>query len=347
LDPIPHSNPTLGKKEIQAVSEVIASGYIAQGEAVSRFEQAVARQFGIRGAAACSSGTAALHLTFLAMELGAGDEVIFPSYVCSALLNAVHYVKATPVLAEVDPRTCNMDADDVEKRLSEKTKAIVVPHLFGMPADLNALTSFGIPVIEDCAQAVGSRFKGKMAGTFGDAAVLSFYATKVITSGEGGMVISNSQDLLNRVRDLREYDRKKGWAIRYNYKMTDMQAAMGLCQLEQLPDFIRKRKQIASDYDAAFEKFPVDLPLKEEGHIYYRYVIGLRDDARPKIDALKKREIGCAMPVYMPIHHYLKLKGYPVTEKIWRESLSIPIYPSLKDEEILRVAHEVSNLLGP
>ena len=272
--------------------------------------------------------------------------MIFPSYVCSALLNAVRYVKATPVLAEADPRTHNIDPVDVKKRLSSTTKAIVVPHLFGLPADLAELTSFGIPVIEDCAQAVGARYNGRKVGAFGHAAILSFYATKVMTTGEGGMVVSNNRDLLDRIRDLREYDQKKSSAVRYNYKMTDMQAAMGLCQLEQLPNFIRRRKKIAQEYYSAFEKLPVELPLRDEGHIYYRYIIGLKEDVKPKIDALEGKGIMCAMPVYMPIHRYLKQGGYPVTEKIWKGSLSIPIYPSLKDEEISRVTHEVSNLLG-
>ncbi len=346
MDLILHSKPTLGNKEIEAVSEVIASGHIAQGQTVSLFEQSVAQEIGVKGAVACSSGTAALHLTLLAMDIGAGDEVIFPSYVCSALLNAVQYVKATPVLAEVDPRTHNIDPGDVKKRLSSATKAIVVPHLFGLPADLNELTSFGIPVIEDCAQVVGARYKGRKAGAFGHAAILSFYATKVMTTGEGGMVVSNSQDLLDRIRDLRSYDQKEGHGVRYNYKLTDMQAAMGLCQLEQLPNFIRRRKKIARDYYTAFEKFPVALPLRGEGHIYYRYIIGLKENVKLKIDALEGKGIMCAMPVYMPIHRYLKLNGYPVTEKIWKGSLSIPIYPSLKEEEISRVTREVSKVLG-
>lgn len=346
LDLIPHSKPTLGNKETRVVSEVIASGHIAQGQIVSLFEQSVAQEIGVKGAVACSSGTAGLHLVLLAMDIGAGDEVIFPSYVCSALLNAVRYVKATPVLAEADPRTHNIDPGDVKKRLSGNTKAIIVPHLFGLPADLSALTSFGVPVIEDCAQAVGARYKGGKVGAFGHAAILSFYATKVMTTGEGGMVVSNSRDLLGRVRDLREYDRKKSLTVRYNYKMTDMQAAMGLCQLEQLPKFIRIRKKIARDYYTAFEKFPVDLPLRDKGHIYYRYIIGMREDVKPKIDALEGKGIMCAMPVYMPIHRYLKQSGYPVTEKIWKGSLSIPIYPSLKEEDLRRIVYEVSDLLG-
>ena len=346
MDLIPHSKPTLGDKEIQAVSEVIASGHIAQGEKVLLFEQSVAGEIGTSGAVACSSGTAALHLTLLAMEIGPGDEVVLPSYVCSALLNAVRYVKATPVLAEVDPHTYNINPGDVEKRLSRATKAIIVPHLFGLPADLNALLSFGVPLIEDCAQTVGAEYVGGGVGGIGHAAVLSFFATKVITTGEGGMVISDNLDLLDRIRDLREYDHKKDTVVRYNYKMTDMEASIGICQLEQLPDFIRRRRRIAREYYMAFEQFPVQLPVRNEEHIYYRYIIGLGEDARPKIDALEDRGIMCARPVYMPIHRYLELRDYPVTEKIWRQSISIPIYPALKGEEIRRVTDEISELLG-
>ena len=160
------------------------------------------------------------------------------------------------------------------------------------------------------------------------------------------MVMSNSQDLLDRIRDLRTYDQKKGYDVRYNYKMTDMGAAMGLCQLEQLPDFIRKRKKIAGHYYQTFDRFPVDLPPRDEGHTYYRFVIKLKEDAKPIIHALESRGIACALPVYLPIHRYLEWKGYPMTEEIWKKSLSIPIYPTLKEEEIRRTVHEVSEILG-
>ncbi len=342
---IPHSRPTLGQSEIQSISEVIASGQIAQGEMVERFEQAVAKQTGTKGAVAVSSGTAALHLTLIAMELGPGDEVIMPSYVCSALLNAAGYVRATPVLAEIEPKTFNIDPEDVKRRLSRKTKAIIVPHLFGLSADLDPIMALDVPIIEDCAQSMGSTYRGKMVGSFGHATIFSFYSTKVITTGEGGMVLSDSQDLLERIRDLREYDKKNRMSVHYNYKMTDIQAVMGLVQLDQLQVFIQKRRSIAQRYQKAFETLTAQLPPDDEGHIYYRYVIGLKDDAGPKIQALAKEGIQCARPVYVPLHRYLKMEGYKKTEAAWRHSLSIPIYPALSDGDVKRISEPVADAI--
>lgn len=345
LDVIPHSRPTLGKTETEPVSRVILSGHIAQGRAVSDFEHSVARVIGTREAVACSSGTAALHLTLLAMKIGAGDEVVFPSYVCSAVLHAVRYVGADPVLAEADPVTCNIDPQDVRKRLTPRTRAIIVPHLFGLAADLKPIISLGVPVIEDCAQALGADYHGRKAGSLGHAAIFSFYATKVITTGEGGMVLSDSRELLNRVRDAREYDQKKDPGLRYNYKMTDMQAAMGLVQMKQLPSFIEKRRSIAKRYDAAFNKLRIGLPPEDQGHIYYRYVMRLRGDVASVIEDLGRKGIRSARPVHMPLHRYLRTEGYPLTERIWNESLSIPIYPSLTGSEVARIMGSVTDVL--
>ena len=335
----------MGHEEIVFISRTIDSGQIAQGKMVSDFERAMSEYVGTQGAVACSSGTSALHLILLAMEITSGDEVIFPSYVCSALLNAVRYVGATPVLAEIDPITWNIDPEDVKKRVSHRTRAIIAPHLFGLAADVNSMISLGIPVIEDCAQAVGTTTDGKKVGSLGFAAMFSFYATKVITTGEGGMVLSNSQDLLARIRDLREYDRKGEPNVRYNYKMTDIQASMGLAQLDRLEGFIRRRKSIAERYTSAFDSLSFQLPAKDDGHIYYRYVIRLEEDSEPYISALAKRGIGCDRPVYMPIHHYLKKGGYNRTEQIWKKSLSIPIYPSLTDDDVHRIIESVVEVL--
>lgn len=343
---IPHSKPTLGHEEIQFISQTIDSGHIAQGKIVSSFERAMAKNVGTKGAVACSSGTSALHLTLLAMEITSGDEVIFPSYVCSALLNAVQYVGATPVLAEIDPNTWNIDPEDVKKRLSHRTRAVIVPHLFGLAADLKPLISLGVPVIEDCAQAVGATYKGKKVGSMGFAAVFSFYATKVITTGEGGMVLSNSEDVLNRIRDLREYDQKSTYRVGYNYKMTDMQASMGLAQLDRLQGFIRKRRTIAQKYYSGFNSLPFQLPVRDDGHIYYRYVIRLEENSEPHISAMAKKGIECARPVYMPLHRYLKIEGYNRTERIWKKSLSIPIYPSLTENDFNRIIDSVVEVLG-
>ena len=333
-DIIPHSRPTLGAEEARAAARVIESGQIAQGEVVGKFEHALSRMIGVKHAAATSSGTAALHLTLLAMNIGPGDEVIIPSYVCTALLNAVNYVGAKPVLADIDPKTLNIDPEDVKRRLNEQTKALIVPHLFGLAANLKALTRLNIPIIEDCAQAIGSICKDFPLGSIGHAAIFSFYATKIITTGEGGMVVSNSTDLIDRIKDLREYDNRDDFKKRFNYKMTDLVAAIGLCQLKRLPDFIRKRRSVARKYDLAFQNLDIRLPVNDPDHIYFRYVVNLNTHLDRWIKALFKKSVICARPIYKPIHRYLNLQGYPNSQRAWETSISIPIYPTLADKEI-------------
>jgi perosamine synthetase len=333
----------LGQAEIEPVAGVIASSQIAQGQVVHEFEHAFAQKMNAKYAVSTNSGTAALHLVLLAMGIGKQDEVVIPSYVCTALLNAVKYVGATPVLAEIDPENYNLDPDDVKRRLTKRTKVVIVPHLFGLAADMEGLLALNVPIIEDCAQAIGSTYRQKCVGTFGEAAIFSFYATKVMTTAEGGMVVSGSKDFMDRVRDLREYDNKDKYKIRYNYKMTDIHAAIGLVQLSRIERFIQRRRAIAGSYDQAFEYLDLQLPLREQGHIYFRYVLSLGTDAGPWIRKLKRKGIGCARPVYRPLHQYLGLKGFGRTEKAWKESLSIPIYPSLTEENVDRVIKGLIN----
>lgn len=334
---IPHSRPTLGDDEAQAVAAVLRSGHIAEGKAVARFEEAFTKKMGVQQAVAVSSGTAALHLTLLAMGVGRDDEVIIPSYVCAALLHAVAYVGAKPVLAEIDPQTYNIDPGDVQKRITSHTKAVIVPHMFGLTADLDRLLNLDVPIIEDCAQAIGGAYRNKPLGTFGEAAIFSFYATKMIATGEGGMVIAKSPDVLDRIRDLKTYDEKKADRMRYNYKMTDIQAALGEVQLGRLKDFISRRQNIAQHYRRSFQSFSVKLPADRDEHIYYRFAIGLDTDCRPLIQRLVQQGIGCARPVFLPIHRHLNLNGYPITDQAWKTTLSIPIYPLLEDEAMDQV----------
>jgi perosamine synthetase len=338
---IPHSKPTLGPEEIKAASEVISSGYVAEGAAVQKFEQSFADYLNIRHAVATNSGTSALHLVLLALDVGPGDEVIIPSYVCCALLNAVNYTGATPILADICPDTYNIDAADVKKCLSNRTRAIIIPHLFGLAADLDSLLALGVPLIEDCAQAVGSEYAQCPVGTFGVAAIFSFYATKVITTGEGGMVVSSSQDIADKIRDLKTYDQKDGYKIRFNYKMTDIQAALGLAQLESLETFIRRRRAIAKHYTGSFKALGLNFPPDDSGHIFFRYVLGLKTNSSSWIQALARQGIGCDRPVFMPLHRQMKRKGCPASEKAWNNSLSIPIYPSLTDGEVTKVIDAV------
>jgi len=339
---IPHSRPTVGPAEAKAVSEVIGSGYIAEGDTVKQFESAFAKFLGLEYTASTNSGTSSLHLTLLAMGIGPGDEVIIPSYVCSALLNAVNYTGASPILADIDPHTYNLDVVDVQKLINNHTKAIIVPHLFGLAANLDAIHRLGIPIIEDCAQSIGAGCQARPVGTIGDAAIYSFYATKVISTGEGGMVATQSRALAEEIRDLKKYDQRAAYKVRFNYKMTDIQAALGIVQLKALESFIRRRRDIAERYRRAFDSFGLGLPPTDAGHIYFRYVLGLPMDAGPWIRELAGRGIACARPIHIPLHQYLKLSGYQTTEKAWKQSLSIPIYPTLTDDEINKVIDSVT-----
>jgi len=341
-DVIPHSRPTLGPDEAKAVSEVIESGYIAEGEQVKNFERAFANFLGSEYAMSTNSGTSALHLTLLAMGIGPGDEVIIPSYVCSALLNAVNYTGATAILADIDPDTYNLDVTDIRRRIKTQTKAIIVPHLFGLAADMKSLLGLDVPIVEDCAQSIGATDHQRPVGLLGAAGIFSFYATKVITTGEGGLVVTDSRDIAERIRDLKAYDKRRDDRIRFNYKMNDIQAALGIVQLKQLGSIIRRRREIAQRYNRAFKSFHLKRPPTDTGHIYFRYVLGLKMDAGPWIRELARMGITCDRPIHFPLHQRLKLDGYPATEKAWHQSLSIPIYPTLTDAEISRVIESVT-----
>jgi dTDP-4-amino-4,6-dideoxygalactose transaminase len=344
---IPHSKPTLDNKDYDAVLGVLRSGQISQGNYVKRFEANLSEFIGVKGGVATNSGTSALHLALLALEAGKGDEIILPSYVCTALLNAINYVGATPVLVDIEPDSFNIDIKRVKESLTEKTRAIIVPHLFGLPAYLEELLSFGIPLIEDCAQALGAKYKGKQVGSFGTLSIFSFYATKVIASGEGGMVLSDSPHLLERVRDLRDYDNRDDYKMRFNYRMTDLQAALGISQMEKLPSFLERRRAIAKRYSLELANIPALLPTgyPEMEHIFYRYVIRVEGDLERLLEQIKKEGICCERPVYRPLHYYLGQSDFPQTDSIWSSALSIPIYPSLASVEVTEVIKEVKRLL--
>ncbi|MDP2862768.1 MAG: DegT/DnrJ/EryC1/StrS aminotransferase family protein [Desulfobacterales bacterium] len=346
MENIPHSRPTIGQEEVAAVVSVLQSGQLSQGEHVLNFEKALASLIGVVGAAAVSSGTAALHLALLAMEIGEGDEVVIPSFVCPALLNAIRYVRAVPVLADINPETFNMDVPDLKKRLTGKTKAVIVPHMFGLPADIREIVSLGVPVIEDCAQSLGSHYEGSPTGSFGVLSVFSFYATKVICTGEGGMIASGGSQLLGKIRDLRDYDEKDDGRLRYNYKLTDLQAALGLAQLRKLPALIGRRRAIAGRYHEFFQEHLLSMPVcpSDREHIYYRYII--RTERLLKLlDAGRDAGIAYRRPVFKPLHHYLKMTGYPQTDAAFLRTVSLPIYPSLLDTEVKTIIHHLQSIL--
>ena len=343
---IPHSRPSLSDSDIEAVASAIKSGKLSQGPKVVEFERKVADFIGKKEAAATSSGSAALHLALLALDVKKNKEVIIPSFVCTAVLNAVHYTGAIPIVVDIEPLSFNLSVDAVKGAITDKTRAIIVPHMFGCPAEIDKLSELGIPIIEDCAQSIGANFKGRMAGSFGLLSVFSFYATKVLTPAEGGMVLSDSEDLISRIKDLRDYDNRDDYVLRYNYKMNDMQASMGLNQLSFLEGFVDRRKEIAARYFKEFKDCNFSLPVWKEGkeHIYYRFVIKTRGSASVYLKKLQQKKVMCQRPVYIPLHIHLKLSGFLKSTEACLRTISIPLYPSLTEKEIEKIIAVVKEI---
>lgn len=352
---IPHSKPTIEEDDIEAVSAVLKSGMISQGAVVESFEKIFAEYNGVKGGVAVHSGTAALHLALLSLGIGPGDRVIIPSYVCIAPYNSLRCVGAIPVLADSLKDRWEMDAQWAEDYLKkgskdQRVKAIVVVHLFGKPLNMDDYMGisrkYSIPIIEDCAQSVGAEYHGKKVGSFGEVSIFSFYATKVMTTGEGGMVLSNSKKMLARIKDLREYDEKKDDQLRFNYKMTDFQAAMGISQLNKLPQFIEKRRRIAKKYMNGLQRLPISLPEPSDHtkDIYYRFVVRM-DKPDQFMEEMKKRGIICRRPVFIPIHRIIKHRILPNSERIWKQAVSLPIYPSLREEAAVKVIRCTKKIL--
>jgi dTDP-4-amino-4,6-dideoxygalactose transaminase len=345
---VPHSRPWITAADARAVARVIQSGKLAQGPEVAAFEGEVGALLELPPGVAVSSGTAALHLALLGLGIGPADEVILPSYLCVAPLHAIQYVGATPRLADVDPRTYNLDPLDVRRRITRRTRAIIVPHSFGLPADLDELQAPGVPLIEDCAQAFGARFRGRAVGTFGTVSVVSFYATKLLTTGEGGMVLSRDRRLLARARDQRDYDERRRPAVRYNYKVTDFQAALGRSQLRRFPAMLARRTAIAARYRRRWARLPVTLPYLDADriHVYHRFVIGVPTRASAAARRLAAAGVNARLPVFRPIHITLGAKGFPGTEEAFRHALSVPLYPALTLREEARVIRSLERLFG-
>lgn len=338
---IPHSRPWLTEADVEAVAAVVRSGYIAQGPETEAFEGEVAASLGVGYGVAVNSGTSALHLALRAHGVGSGDEVIIPSYVCTALYHAVCHSGATPVIVDSAERGYNLDAGAVHERLTARTKAVVVPHMFGFPAPVEEIVALGVPVLEDCALALGAKRRGRFVGTFGTAAICSFYATKLLATGEGGMVLTNDSALVERLRDLRTYDCRDELRVRYNCKMSDLHAALGRSQLRRYPEFLRRRRRIAKQYLQAFAELPIDLPDQSpsDDPAWYRFVLRLRTPVPAMLARLAEHGIMADRPVYRPIHQYLgaPVEEFPNSEALYKSACSVPLYPALRDDEIERV----------
>jgi len=359
---IPFARPDIGEEEIAGVTAVLRSGWLTTGERVQQFERELAAFVGARHAIAVNSCTAALHLALEAIGIGPGDEVIVPTYTFTATAEVVHYLGATPRLVDVDARTLNIDPQRVAEAVTEKTKAIIPVHFGGLAADLEALRAIaeprGIAIIEDAAHALPARWRGRMIGAIGDVTCFSFYATKTITTGEGGMLCTDDDALAAHCRVMslhgishdawKRYRSEGSWfyqvvAPGFKYNMTDIAGALGIAQLTKAEAMRARRQEIAERYNDAFAG-EFDLPAFDAigDHAWHLYPLRLRGIDRAKfIDDLRARGIGTSVH-FIPLHlhpYYRDRFGYgpesfPVSTAEYEREVSLPIYSAMSDAEV-------------
>lgn len=371
---IPITRPYIGEEEKELVLKVIDSGWVSQGPKVEEFEERFAEYAGARYAVATTSCTTALHAALSVSGVGPGDEVIVPSLSFIATANSVVHCGATPVFVDIDPATCNIDAGKIEGAITKKTKTIMPVHQMGLPADLDVIKAiaerYNLIVIEDAACAIGSAYKGRSIGGLGNIACFSFHPRKVITTGEGGMITTDDPDIASRLRRFRHHgmsvsDIERHTAdkiiieeypeIGYNYRMTDMQAAMGIVQMNKLPNILRIRRAIAAKYNNAFSKISClrvpEVPVYAE-HNYQSYWVELLNSApvsrNELMERLLKKGISSRRGI-MAIHRepcYSRNNAtLPETERITDNTIILPLYPSMTDEEARHVISSISDIL--
>lgn len=350
---IEHSKSTIGSEERKNIVEVIKTNYLAEGETVRNFEKELCKYIGGKGAVATSTGTLAIHLALVCLGVGRKDEVIVPSYVCRSVLNAVLYSGARPVICDVNVEDYNISLGETLRKISRKTRVVIVPHMYGCPAEIGAFVRHfkdsGIYIIEDCAHSIGAEYRGRKVGSFGDLSVFSFEGTKYITTGEGGIVLANSDFLLDRLRKLKEPD-SFDYKIKYTYRMTNLQAAIGRAQLLKLDSFIKRRNEIAKIYQDILLMPNIELPkLPIEGrHIFHRFMIRIKGNVHVFMERCYKKGVKVKQPVKpYPLHWYMKLSAndFPATEYIMKSAVSVPIYPLLTNKKIEIIADVVRKSL--
>jgi dTDP-4-amino-4,6-dideoxygalactose transaminase len=346
------AQPIIGRAEIKSVSKVLRSGNLAQGQNVIAFENEFSKLVNGRACIAVNSGTSGLVTSLMALGIGTGDEVIVPSFTFAATANAVKLVGATPIFVDIQSDTLNMDPALVELAISPKTKALLVVHLYGLPADMRSLTSiaskYGIYLVEDAAQAHLAKIDGKPVGTFGDAAIFSFYPTKNMTTGEGGMVVVQNSQLERTCRLLRNQGMEKRYENEicgFNFRMTEVNAAIGLEQIKKLHRWTEARQRNASLLNKFIEDIPRQATPIGFEHVYHQYTIILREGRNDLIQELTRENIGCA--IYYPTEVH-KLPSFnssiklPVTEKATQSVLSLPVHPLLSKSDLKKISRVVN-----
>jgi len=375
---IPYGRQFIDEDDISAVVEVLRSDWLTTGPKVAEFEKAVGQFVGAKYTVAVSSGTAALHCAMHALGIGSGDEVIIPCMTFAATANCVIFQGANPVFSDVDPGTLLIDPAQVEKNITDKTKAIIAVDYAGQPCDYDDLVAIagrnGLKLVADGCHALGAEYKGKCVGSLADMTVFSFHPVKHVTTGEGGMVTTDDEKNAEKIRLFRNHGinadhhqraRKDSWYyemvdLGFNYRITDIQCALGISQLKKLPDFLARRREIASAYDRAFKDLPGLQPLRTRTdvlHAYHLYVIRVDNEKtgggrKAVFQKLRKGGIGVNVH-YLPVHlHPYSPKKFvtgpglcPVAENAYEEILSLPMFPGMTDEDVENVTRSVGKVM--
>lgn len=355
---IPISKPHVGNEEREAVLAVLDSGMLAQGERTAELERRFAQLCGTQYAIAVSSGTAALHLALLAHDIGPGDEVITSPFTFIASPNSILFTGARPVFVDTEPDTFNIDVTQIRQAITPRTKAIMPVHLYGQMCEMEELAAIAehhhLVIIEDAAQAVGATYQGKAAGSFGTGA-FSLYATKNIMTGEGGMITTSDQEVAERCRLLRNHGMKQRYhyeMLGYNYRISDVHAAIGLAQLDRLGEFTVRRQANATFFDQRLTAVITPKVRPGNEHVWHQYTVRLEGGQRRDAAIKQLADAGIGTGVFYPIpahkHAYMRdLLGdltFPVAEQLAREVLSIPVHPQLGCEDLETIVAAVNSL---
>ena len=369
---IPLAKPDIGPQERQAVLEVLNSSTLSLGPKLAEFEEKIAKYTNVRYAVAVNSGTSALHLIIRALGIKDGDEVITTPFSFIASANCLLFERAKPVFVDIDPKTLNIDPDRVEEKITERTKAILAVDVFGQPADWDRLQEIAnehnLKLIEDSAEALGAEYKGKRAGSFGNAAVFAFYPNKQITTGEGGMVLTDSEEIARLCRSMRNQGggEGSGWLdherLGYNYRLSDINCALGIAQLERIEEILAKRDWVARLYNERLKeindiKIPYISP-KTTRMSWFVYVVRLSDGYSREnrdyiLQKLREKGIGCRN-YFSPIHlqpFYREMFGYkegdfPVTESVATRTVALPFYGDLEEKKINYICATLREILA-
>ena len=353
---IPIAKPIIGRDVRKAVNKVLRSGNLTQGPEVAAFEREFSQFVNERECVAVNSGTSALHLALLSLGIGAGDEVIIPSFTFAATANSVALTGAKPVFVDIDIKTYNIDPNLIENAITPSTKAIQVVHLYGLSADMTKIVEiakrYNLLIIEDAAQAHNAAINGQPAGTFGDAAAFSFYPTKNMTSGEGGMIVFKNKDAARLARLYRNQGMEKRYQneiIGFNLRMTDIHAVIGRTQLKHLLKWSKKRQDNAMTLSSQLQNVITPFTPAGFSHVFHQYTIRVSKNRDTLADRLTKAGVGNS--VYYPTQVH-KLPSFnsptslPQTQLATETVLSLPVHPSLSKQELRRVANAVNSLVG-